>query len=309
MSVELRRLIDLEESLQPDPVTVAFRGLCTTLGSADQPGTWNHVLKTNALQTRGWITTGILHGFNAVGALFVDHALSAAYSTLGREAGLRILGFVFQLSLSEAEWSQNLEAFAADGVAFEADRGVLRLGRFPDTVLAYLARRGNREILRELFLGSSRTIEGVARAAMRDAPDFDTWTEDLSILAAHLAMRRWLRLRVDGQDRSEVERESQPATAVDDAHSGGRFSMPPQDENPLLTQLIERAEIDELHRKEAFAAECFAHLFSAVLCGCVTADYQQSTAEEYVRRATANRLDARQWLALGKSRFQLAPYL
>ncbi|MBI2732945.1 MAG: hypothetical protein HYX44_06520, partial [Aquabacterium sp.] len=90
---------------------------------------------------------------------------------------------------------------------------------------------------------------------------------------------------------------------------GGRFVAPPQEDHPILSWLFSPEEIDTLHRREAYAAECFAHLFTSHFGGMITPQHQQEVAEDYARRAAENRLDARQWLALGKSRFEIAPYV
>ena len=136
-------------------------------------------------------------------------------------------------------------------------------------------------LLREIFRGVRYAIDDVAQRAMHDARDFDSWLADLALLATYLTMRRWLPVT------GEVERE----------------------QNQILGYLFERDEIETLRRKEAFAAECFAHLFTSVLSGCTTPEHQEQIAAEYHRREVESRLDARQWLALGKSRFQIAPYV
>jgi hypothetical protein len=50
-------------------------------------------------------------------------------------------------------------------------------------------------------------------------------------------------------------------------------------------------------------------LYTAVMSGDISPEHQKKVADEYARRVAISKLDARQWLALGKSRFEIAPYI
>ncbi len=190
----------------------------------------------------------------------------------GREGGLRILGFVIQLTMNEAQWAEALKAMSADRVGGDDnDKEVLRIDQFPGTVLAFLVKKGEFDILREIFRLVRLSIDGVARRAMLNARNFDRWIEDLVLLMAYLTMHRWLPLTLETDGVAE---ESGSRIELNTA-GGGRF----------------------------------AHLFASVLGEHITPKHQQNMAKEYTRRETESRLDARQWLALGKSRFEIAPYI
>jgi hypothetical protein len=309
MTVNLLRYMESEPSPQPEVVTATFKRLCTRLRDADSLG-WEKAIHDHIAETRDWITTGLVDGINAGGAVFVAHALQAGYRALGREGGARVLGWVLQLSLTQAEWAGALKAMAAGeagGRSEEAD-DVLRLGGFPTQLLGSLVRRGQHDILRELFR-TRLEIDDVARRAMEGAHDFESWVGDLAVLAAYLTARRWLPLRVaiDGATdrRGEIELHTTDGGGI----TGGRFVPPEEMENPILAQLFESSDIQTLHRKEAYAAECFAHLFTSVVSGFVTTEHQHKACVEYAARASQSRIDAREWLALSKSRFEVAPYL
>jgi hypothetical protein len=309
MPVDLLRFLDpdlvfaLADSPQPEPVTASFGRLVAALQKAEDVNVWEHTMDGYMDKARIWITTGLIDGFSAASALFVGYALLAGYRASGREGGAHILGFVIQLSMSEAQWAVVMKAMADDGVGGD-DNHVLRIHQFPKTLLTHLIRRGKRDILREIYRIARLAIDNAARRAMRDADVFNSWLGDLAVLAAHLIMRHWLPLMIPAAGAAE---QGGKIELFEDG--GGRYIKPPQDENPILVHLFERDEIETLHRKEAYAAECFAHLFASVAGGYVTPEHQQEMAEEYTRRATESRIDARQWLALGKSRFEIAPYL
>jgi hypothetical protein len=223
---------------------------------------------------------------------------------------------VLQLSMTPLQWAEALKAMAAGAENGKAeDQDVLRLDRFPATVLNFLFKRGERDILREIFHGARQALDSAARQAMSSAGDFDSWSIDLGVMAAYLTLRRWLPLMIPLENNSEDDGAVRPAGRIelqkteDGDITGGRFIPPREEENPALVHLFQREEIDTLRRKEAYAAECFAHLFTSVTNGYISSQHQQKVADDYAQRAAISKLDARQWLALGKSRFEIAPYI
>lgn len=312
MSFDLLDYIELGQHPQPDELTAALKRLFMALRQVSDAPDWAAPVETYMAEARRLIGHGTVTGWNAAGALFVGHALTSALAVKGRPGGLIILGFVLQLSMTEAQWQGYLHAMKADkGPATGADSDVLRVGDFPRVILEYLFKRSERDILRSLYQGTRQAIDSAAQQAMKDATDFADWQARLGVLAAYLTLRRWMPLRVnapqaEGQDASariELQQDEAGRTA------GGQFVPPPQDDHPILAWLFDATEIEALHRREAYAAECFAHLFTAHFGGMITEAHQQEVAAEYARRAAQSKLDARQWLALGKSRFESAPYL
>jgi len=310
--VDLLRFINREKSPQPHTVTTAYGRLIAVLREASDSKACQLVLNEHLADISRWITTGVVDGINAAAALFVCHSLLAANQALGREGGLRISGFVLQLSMSPLQWAEALKVMSAGREnGGEDDQDVLRLDRFPTAVLDFLFKRGESDILREIFHGARQALDTAARQAMSNAKDYDSWSVDLAVMAAYLTLRKWLPLMIpledDGAARPTGRIELSKAANGDLA--GGRFIPPPEQENPVLVHLFPREEIDALHRKEAYAAECFAHLYTAVMSGDISPEHQKKVADEYARRVAISKLDARQWLALGKSRFEIAPYI
>lgn len=309
MPFDFLNYIQLNDHPQPDELTGAFKSLFMALRQAPDAEAWRPAIETYMAQAQSLIGQGLLHGWNAAGALFVGQSLAAGLRANGRDGGLRILGFVIQLSMSEAQWAAAQQAMKADRAGAQ-DSTVLRVADFPRTVLEYLFKRSDRDILREIYQGARFAIDGAAQSAMKDATSFEDWQARLGVLAAYLTLRRWLPLKVKAEGASEdqggqIELQAGPDGNVET----GRFVAPPQDDHPILAWLFNQDEVDTLHRREAYAAECFAHLFASHFGGLITPAHQQEVAEDYARRAAENRLDARQWLALGKSRFEIAPYL
>lgn len=309
MPFDLLNYIQLEDHPQPDELTAAFKSLFMALRQAPDAQAWAPAIDTYMAQAQSLIGQGLLHGWNAAGAMFVGQSLAAGLRANGREGGLRILGFVIQLSMSEAQWAAAQQVMKADR-ANAQDSAVLRVADFPRTVLEYLFKHSDRDILREIYTGARFAIDDAAQSAMKDATSFEDWQARLGVLAAYLTLRRWLPLKVKAEGASEdhggrIELQA----GADGQVEGGRFVAPPQEDHPILAWLFSAEEIENLHRREAYAAECFAHLFASHFGGMITPEHQKEVAEDYARRAADNRLDARQWLALGKSRFEIAPYL
>lgn len=285
MAFDLLNYIQLEDHPQPDELTSAFKSLFMALRQAPDAAAWTPAIDAYMAQVHALIGQGLLHGWNAAGALFVGQSLTAGLTAKGRDGGLRILGFVIQLSMSEAQWAAAQHAMKAEG-ADAPGSAVLRVADFPRTVLEHLFKRGERDILREVYMGARFAIDGAAQSAMKDAASFEDWQARLGVLAAYLTLRRWLPLKVKAEDASDD-----------------------QADHPMLSWLFNSKEINTLHQREAQATECFNHLFSSHFGGMITPQHQQEVAEDYARRAAENRLDTRQWLALGKSRFEIAPYV
>ncbi|MEB3334354.1 MAG: hypothetical protein VKP70_05155 [Cyanobacteriota bacterium] len=77
---------------------------------------------------------------------------------------------------------------------------MLRLDQFTESVIGYLLKKAEFDLLRELYRDARLALDRVARAAMQEAKDFDGWIGDLALLVANLTMRRWLSLPIDGED-------------------------------------------------------------------------------------------------------------
>lgn len=308
MRFDLLNYIQLEDHPQPDELTNAFRRLFVALRQAPEVADWSAAIETYMVEAKGLIGLGLLHGWNAAGALFVGEALAAGLRAKGREGGLRILGFVIQLSMSEAQWQGAQQAMKADRPGGE-ESAVLRVADFPRTVLEYLFKRGDRDLLREIYQGARFAIDDAAQNAMHEATSFENWQARLGVLASYLTLRRWLPLKVKAEGAPEEGGRIELQLGQHGDVETGRFVAPPQEVHPMLAWLFNAEEINTLNQHEAFAAECFAHLFTSHFSGMLTAERQKELAEEYGQRAAQSRLDARQWLALGKSRFEIAPCL
>lgn len=287
MSFDLLNYIQLDDHPQPDELTRALRQLFMAVRQATDVTAWRTAIDTYMTEAKRQTGTGLLHGWNAAGTLFVGEALAAGLRAKGPDGGKSILGFVIQLSMSEAQWKATQQAIQADAAGAGAAT-VLRVADFPSTVMEHLFKRGEREILREIYLGARFAIDGVAQSAMREASSFEDWQAHLGVLATYLTLRNWLPLV---------------------AKAEGDAAPPLQGVHPMLTWLFNAEEISELHQHELSAADFFSHLFSSHVNGMITAERQKDMAEEYAQRAAQDSRDAQQWLAEGKRRFELAPYL
>lgn len=236
---DLLNYIQLEDHPQPDELTDAFRRLFMALRQAPEVADWSAAIDAYMVEAKGLIGLGLLHGWNAAGALFVGEALAAGLRAKGCEGGRRILGFVIQLSMSEAQWQGAQQAMKADRPAGEKS-AVLRVADFPLTALEYLFKRSDRDLLREIYQGARFAIDGAAQNAQREAGSDEDRQARLGVLAAYLTLRHWLPLKVKAED-----------------------APPPQEVHPMVSWLFNAEEIDILNRHEALAAESFAHLFTS----------------------------------------------
>jgi hypothetical protein len=309
MRPELTAYFDLAKAEQPNWLTEEFSSLCRILSNAHADDAWFHGVRAFRAQVDYWVTTGKIAGNSAASVLFIADALEVARAADGGAGGYTVLGYVLELTLSQAQWSNFLKVAAADGVVSgEGDDEPMRLPRFHDQVLIHFAKRARFAVIRDLYRLVRFRIDEIARRAMRSAKDFDSWVGDLALLAAHLTLRRWLPLTEDKEGESGGG-TIEIAMGNDGNATGARYVGRPQIDLAILAKLFDSQEIQTLHRKEAYAAECFAHLFNSIYSGCVTEDHQKELYEEYHRRAEQDWVGARQWLALGKSRFTIAPYL
>lgn len=298
----------LEPASQPEWMTEQLRAILRPLTDVHTEEAWMREVADLREKTETWIGAGTLTGPAAAPTLFLVHALEAAWAAEGKAGAAIVLGFAIQMTLSNDDWSRFLAATEANGASGDgADDGPLRIGLFPARLLDYLIKRRRLSIIRELYRLVHPSVDGLARRAMRESRDFDAWISDLANLAAHLVMRRWLPLTIAEESAGPGKIE---LFAGDDSEIvGGRFVAPPHTDNPFLAHLFDEAEILTLHRREAYAAECFAHLYSSVMAEWTTSKHQDEMTAEYHRRMAQSSLDARQWAALGKSRFKLAPYI
>jgi hypothetical protein len=145
---------------------------------------------------------------------------------------------------------------------------------------------------------------------MRDAKTFDEWHGHLLLLAAHFSLRRLMPLTIPADSESEQRAGQIRLTAdVDGNFTGAHFVAPSQIDNPWLKHLFNSEEVQQLKRKEAYASECFAHLFTSLAMERISEEGQEKQKAELQERSEVSRLDAREWLARSKAKFEAAPYL
>lgn len=290
MSFDLLNYLQLEDHPQPDDLTQAFKRLFMAQRQSADAASSHEAIDAYMAQVKAQIGTGVLHGWNAAGALFVGEALAAAWRAKGSEGGKAILGFVMQLSMSEAQWAMTQQAIQSDAKAKDA-REVLRVAHFPPTVLEHLFKRGERDILREIYQGTHGAIDAALQRAMHEPHNFEEWQAHLGVLAAYLTLRRWLPINASAESKESANSSTKPQR------------------HPMVAWLFNAAEISALEQQDTFAANCFSHLFDAHFGGLITQERQQEVAQDYAQRLAQDTLDAHRWLNEGKGRFEIAPYL
>ncbi|HEX5357396.1 MAG TPA: hypothetical protein VFW93_14375 [Aquabacterium sp.] len=274
MSFDLLNYIELAAHPQPDELTQALRRLFMALRQAADAPAWTDAVDVYMTDARRLTGSGLLHGWNAAGALFVGEALYAGLRTKGLVGGQPILGYLIQLSMTEAQWQATRQTMQTAPANAQGGQ-VLRVADFPRTWLEHLFKRGEREILRGIYQGAYQAIHDATQEAMVGPVDLASWQARLGILAACLTLRRWLPL--------------QPGHA-------------------MLTWLFNAEEIDRIQQQEAQAEALFGHLFAAHFGGMITAEHQQEVAQQYAQRLAEDPVQAAQWRQDGQSRFEVAPY-
>lgn len=307
MALDLQEFLETEHPAQADWATECIGGFIRAILSDRERQIWPAALGGFRAEIVERIKSGDARSETAGSLLFVADAIESAHEVVAGSLPFAVASFAMQLSLTDAQWAEFLQALAKDRPdqpPAKGDQTPLRLAGFADAVLAYMARRGERETIRRIYFRIRDRIEGLARTTISAPTDFVSWRLALAVLVAHLTERRRVPLTVpvsDSQGGGEI------VIAADG--SGGQFIPPPEVDHPALAQLFSPEEIKMLHRREAYAAECFAHLFSAVFGGYVTEERQAELHAEFARQATVNRLDAKQSLLLMKTRFEAAPWL
>lgn len=315
MTADLGAFLNIGEWSEPEWLVEEWQRLLQGLQGTLNDDTCGPVLAEFATSVDSWVADGRISGHCAGTVMFVAVALRVAHEAEGPGGVATVLGYLTQLTLSDEQWSQFCKAFNQDtgASAGESEDGLRRmtLHELPFKLLLHFFNRGRLAFLKMLFVQVYEGIGPIARNAMKELQDFAEWYRGLTLLAAHLTMRRHLPLTIDANANDEAPHAGRIELFVDEnqAFTGGRFVAPPQVTNPLVEALFDPAEIADLNRHEAYAAECFAHLFTAFNLGLISEEGQAKKLSEFAAREATDRLDARQWLAFGKSRFEIGPYL
>lgn len=275
MRFDLLNYIELETHPQPEELTQALRRLFMALRQAADLPACTTAVDAYMTEARCFSGSGLIHGWNAAGALFVGESLYAGLHTKGQDGCKPILGLLLQVSMTEAQWQATSRAMQS-GAANGQNNKALRVADFPRALLEHLFKRSERELLRHLYQSAYQAIRDATQDAMQNPVDLASWQAQLSILATCLTMRRWL---------------------------------PSQPGHPMLTWLFCAEEIDWLHQRETTAETIFGHLFAAHFGGMITAEHQQDMARQYAQHHADDPVQAEQWRSACLSRFEIAPYL
>jgi len=249
------------------------------------------------------ILQGQLGSRDAAGALFVADALQIGAEQSDKKAAFLALGYVMQLSMTLAQWDEALVAMKQDGVGDEGSpEPQLRLLDFPESVKRTWFKHQELDALRRLHLIVRDRVEPMVDDLLTKPQTMAAWHGEIALLLCYLGTRHFVSLTV----RTDPDDGHKPTIVI--GEGTGKFVAPPSEDHPILRHLFTPEEIKEQHRKEAFAAEYFAHGFTTLLAGHATAEGQAALMEEYRKRVDQSKLDARQWLSEAKSKLFIAPY-
>ena len=281
-------------------------------GEARDAEAWSATLDGLRARLDAAIVAGRVGGTTAGAIAGIPDVLEAAWRGEGRDGGTFVLGHLLQITLTDAQWQQFLAASGtpgAGGAPETGGAGPLRLGGFLDAVMIHCLRRQRLALPRALYFQVYERIDALARDAMNRPADFDSWHAALVRLAAHLSLRRLLPKTIGASPGDPPVEVPEPAPEPAPwEHSAAHFDPGPRKDHPLLGLLFSPEEIHHIHRKEAYAAECFAHLYTAIMSGDVSEAAQARVAAEYACRVAVDRLEARQWHARQRAMFEAAPY-
>lgn len=309
---DLKKMLRFEEPSQQDWLTFEFSKLRERLFavSSAEDNEWHDLVSEFRSQTEHWITSGRLDEGAAAFTLFVSDALTAARLAEGQLGGNTVLGYVQQMELSLEQWRMFVDAvYSSNNKALKEASRPTCLPQFPEHVMRHFLKQNRTSFIREIYKLLHYGIDKKAHQAARSALNFEEWAGDLALLAARLIMLQWVPLKRRASEVENNERKIQLLVDEEGNLRGGRYVGTPTEDLPHLVEIFGSKQIEELNKKLAYSSECFAHLFASVAGDNITEIKQTKIAEEYKEFEKTDKLAARQWLALGKSRFEIAPYI
>lgn len=298
-----REFLQVEQGRTPDWLQQRLGGLLAVLAPDRTTAGWPEATGQFRADVHEAICQGRLGSRDAAGALYIADTLEVGAALPDKKAAFLALGYVIQLSLSDAQWQEAISAMRQDDAKFgDEPADQLQLSRYPEQLKRTLFKHGEFDALRQLFLLVRDRIEPMVDDLLTQPQDLAQWHRQIALLLSYLGVRHFVSLTI----RSDPNDGHEPTIHI--AGDEGKFVAPPSEDHPILAHLFTPEDIKLQHRKEAFAAEYFAHGFTTLLSESASAQGQAEQAAEYAHRLAQDKLDARQWLADRKSKLFIAPF-